>query len=158
MRKRLHVRRNEKRRFPRSAGACPPRGFNEPFFRSAGACPPRSIHRNKKRPSLQRFRRFLSHPLHGEGQALALRGRKSECHRPTVARGPVPRDLSTGKKTSESPGIQTFSLSSDAWRGTGPRPTWEVGALPIVLEFFSDSFSMLGTRGPTRAPCHPHCH
>ena len=39
-----------------------------------------------------------------------------------VARGPVPRDLSTGKKR---PSLQRFRrfLSSDAWRGTGPRPT-----------------------------------
>ena len=44
-----------------------------PAHRSAGACPPRSINRNEKRPSLQGFRRFLSHPQHGEGQALALR-------------------------------------------------------------------------------------
>ena len=43
------------------------------FHRSAGACPPRFIDRNEKRPSLQGFKRFLSHPMHGEGQALALR-------------------------------------------------------------------------------------
>ena len=50
-------------------------------YRSAGACPPRSFGR----------------PQHGEGQALALRGRETVFrprNRPvTVARGPVPRDL-----------------------------------------------------------------
>ena len=40
----------------RSAGACPPRAPLTLLARSAGACPPRA-------------------PWHGEGQALALRGK-----------------------------------------------------------------------------------
>ena len=42
-------------------------------YRSAGACPPRSLKQNEKRPSLRGHGRFLRHPRHGEGQALALR-------------------------------------------------------------------------------------
>ncbi len=51
---------NESRRFPRSAGACPPRSFD-----------PRETHPQPRGP-----RRFLSRSMHGEGQALALRTRE----------------------------------------------------------------------------------
>ena len=43
-------------------------------FRSAGACPPRSLKQNEKRPQPKRHGRLLSRLMHGEGQALALRG------------------------------------------------------------------------------------
>ena len=41
----------------------------------------------------------------------------------TVARGPVPRDLSTQRKTSAARRLRTFSKDR-ARRGTGPRPTF----------------------------------
>ena len=43
------------------------------FHRSAGACPPRSLRRNEKHPQPGGHGRFLFRPMHGEGQALALR-------------------------------------------------------------------------------------
>ena len=76
-------------RFPRSAGACPPRSLQGAsdgeeqarptkkrtvFFRSAGACPPRSPDLREKRMQ-----------------------------------------------------TQAVSLSIEAWRGTGPRPTVKEG-------------------------------
>ena len=42
-------------------------------YRSAGACPPRSLRRNEKRPQPRDHGRLLLRPVHGEGQALALR-------------------------------------------------------------------------------------
>ena len=41
----------------------------------------------------------------------------------TVARGPVPRDLSTATENARSPETTDVCCSDRAWRGTGPRPT-----------------------------------
>ena len=73
---------------------------------------------------------------HGEGQALALR--KEETLFP-VARGPVPRDLSTAAENARSQETTNGCCAdrgmardrpshygesgNQAWRGTGPRPT-----------------------------------
>ena len=98
-----------------------PYGEGAFFHRSAGACPPRSLCRNEKRPQPQRHGRLLSRSIHGEGQALALRGEKGVLG--AVARGPVPRDLSAETKNVCNPEAWTFAVTIAAWRGTGPRPT-----------------------------------
>ena len=41
----------------------------------------------------------------------------------TVARGPVPRDLSNKTKTSAARRPRPFAVKTGAWRGTGPRLT-----------------------------------
>ena len=41
----------------------------------------------------------------------------------TVARGPVPRDLSTETKTPAAQRPRMVAAQTGAWRGTGPRPT-----------------------------------
>ena len=48
---------------------------------------------------------------------------KNEIRPFTVARGPVPRDRSGKPKTVRSPEAPAVSVTSAAWRGTGPRPT-----------------------------------
>ena len=50
-------------------------------------------------------------------------GKERDLLHPTVARGPVPRDPSGKPKTIRSPEPPAVSVTSDAWRGTGPRPT-----------------------------------
>ena len=45
----------------------------------------------------------------------------------TVARGPVPRDRATCAKTTRRP--KPFPVLTEAWRGTGPRPTVKRGSL-----------------------------
>ena len=42
-------------------------------YRSAGACPPRALNRCGKRPQPRDYGCLLLRPVHGEGQALALR-------------------------------------------------------------------------------------
>ena len=43
--------------------------------------------------------------------------------RVTVARGPVPRDLSTAAENARRQSPRMFAAQPGAWRGTGPRPT-----------------------------------
>ena len=51
----------------------PDRGQDLLYYRSAGACPPRSTDLGEKRPQPRDHGCFLLRPVHGEGQALALR-------------------------------------------------------------------------------------
>ena len=104
--------------------------FNEirRCHRSAGACPPRSLsHRKPSAPPMSRPFSVLSAAWRGTGPRPTLEGRFStvfneirRCHRSAGAC--PPRSLSR-RKPSAVPMSRAFSVLSDAWRGTGPRPT-----------------------------------
>ena len=59
--------------FPRHRSRARPVGQDLICDRSAGACPPRSTDLGGKRSHPRDHGRLLLRPVHGEGQALALR-------------------------------------------------------------------------------------
>ena len=98
-----------KRRLPqyRSAGACPPRSFDlreNPTPAKAVFRADRGMARDRPSPYVK-GRRFFT-VARGPGP-------REKTHRNTVARGPVPRERWNTRTL----------LSTQAWRGTGPRPT-----------------------------------
>ena len=89
-------------------------------IRSAGACPPRSFDPRENRTQTKAV--FPIEAWRGTGPRPTVSGTLFF----TVARGPVPRDLSICAKNARKP---TVSLPIEAWRGTGPRPTVKGGGL-----------------------------
>ena len=103
-------------------------GWKRCLERSAGACPPRSLFTSKtvrdpESPdvfcSVRSMARDRPSP-YGPRRFSAICHESRRCHR---SAGACPPRLLSHRKPSAVPGLRPFSVMSEAWRGTGPRPT-----------------------------------